>query len=92
MPVTRINHFEARKKSIDELHAFMEDVVDKIKNLPGCRSVKLLKSTENPAHLAIVEEWDSIEDHQKPATPIPPKEMKKVKALVAKPPVGEYYQ
>ena len=92
MPVTRINHFRARRHATEQLHAFMQDVVAKVKTLPGCRSVKLLRSTENPAHLAIVEEWDSIEAHQKAATAIPPDQMKLANALVARPPVGEYYQ
>jgi quinol monooxygenase YgiN len=92
MPVTRINHFEAKKKTVEQLQAFMEDVVSKVQTLPGCRSVKLLRSTENPAHFAIVEEWDSIEDHQTAAASIPSDQLKKAKSLVAKPPVGEYYQ
>jgi len=92
MTVTRINHFEAKQDSINKLDAFMEKVVAKVRTLPGCRSVRLLRSVENRAHLAIVEEWDSIEAHQKAATTIPPDELSQVKALIAKPPVGEYYQ
>jgi len=92
MPVTRINHFEAKRKFVEQLHAFMEDVVDKVKTQPGCRSVRLLRSTENPERFAVVEEWESIEHHQKAATAIPPDQLKKAQALVARPPVGEYYQ
>ena len=91
MAITRINHFEA-KDSGDQLLAFMQDVVKKVKVLPGCQSVRLLRSTENPARLAIVEEWDSIKAHQKAATAIPPEQLKRAMDLVAKPPVGEYYQ
>ena len=92
MPITRINHFVAKKNTIEQLHSFMQDVVAKVKTLPGCRSIRLLQSAENPAHLAIIEEWDSIEDHKKAATAIPPDQLKRAKTLVAKPPVGEYYQ
>ena len=92
MPITRINHFEAKKENVEQLHAFMESICEKIKDMPGCRSVLLLRSTENPAHLAVVEEWESIEAHQKAASAIPPETMKTAKALFAKPPVGEYYQ
>jgi quinol monooxygenase YgiN len=67
-------------------------MVGKVKTLPGCRSVRLLRSTEDPAHLAVVEEWESIEAHQKAASAIPPETMKTAKALFARPPVGEYYQ
>ena len=92
MPVTRINHFEARRDSSEKLHTFMQAVVAKVRTLPGCRSVRLLRSTENPDHLAIVEEWDSIEAHKLAATNIPPSQLEQAKSLVAKPPVGEYYQ
>jgi quinol monooxygenase YgiN len=92
MSVTRINHFEAKEDTVDQLHIFMEGVVEKVKNLPGCRSVRLLRSTENPAHLAIVEEWDSIEDHQRAATTIPPDLLEKAKTLVAAQPMGEYFK
>ena len=53
MSVTRINHFEAQWNSAERLHLFMQGVVAKVKTLPGCRSVRLLRSSENPAHLAI---------------------------------------
>ena len=92
MSVTRINHFEARKDTTEKLQAFMHQVVTKVKTLPGCRSVRLLQSTENPTHFAVVEEWDSIEAHTKAATAIPPDQLEEAKKLVAKPPVGEYFR
>ena len=92
MTVTRINHFEAKPETAERLYTFMLDMVTKVRMLPGCRSVKLLRSTENPARFAVVEEWDSIEAHQKAATTIPPADLEKAKSLVAKPPAGEYFQ
>src|SRR6185503_17981453 len=92
MPVTRINHFEARRDSSEKVHTVMQVVVAKVRTLPGCRSARLLRSTENPDHLAVVEEWDSIEAHKQAATTIPPSQLEQAKALVARPPVGEYYQ
>ena len=92
MPVTRINHFEAQRNSIERLHLYMQTVVAKVKTLPGCRSVRLLRSAENPAHLAIIEEWDSIEAHKEAAKSIRPDQLENAKSMVARPPVGEYYQ
>jgi len=92
MPVTRINHFEARRDSSERLHTFMQAVVAKVRSQPGCRSVRLLRSTENPDHLAIVEEWDSIEAHKLAATNMPPNQLAQAQAMVARPPIGEYYQ
>ena len=70
----------------------MQDVVAQVQTLPGCRWVRLLRSTENPARLAIVEEWDSVEAHQAAEKTISPEQLKKAQNLVAKPPTGEYYQ
>ena len=92
MRVIRINHFEARRESSEKLHTFMLSLIAKVRRLPGCRSVLLLRGAENPDHLAVVEEWESIEAHKQAATAIPPHQLEQVKALVAKPPVGEYYQ
>jgi len=92
MPITCINHFEAKKGRIAQLNAFMQDVVAQVQTLPGCRWVRLLRSTENPARLAIVEVWDSVEAHQAAEKTISPEQLKKAQNLVAKPPTGEYYQ
>ena len=92
MLVTRINHFEAKKDTTKQLDAFMQDVITKVKTLPGCRSVRLLHSIENNTHFAVVEEWDSIEAHQKAAANIPADQLKHAHELVAGPPVGEYFQ
>ncbi len=71
---------------------FLQSVISIIKNCPGCISCKLLRSTENPAHLAIIEEWESIEAHQNAAKSVPPEKMKQAMALFARPPSGTYYR
>jgi quinol monooxygenase YgiN len=92
MAVIRISHFEAKRDTAPQLNAFMQDVVRKVQKLPGCQSVQLLRSTEDPRQFAIVEAWDSIEAHQRAATTIPPDQLERAKQLVARPPVGGYYQ
>ena len=92
MAVIRISHFEAKRDTAQQLNAFMKDVVRKVQTLPGCHSVQLLRSTEDPRQFAIVEEWDSIEAHQKAATAIPADQLVRAQQLVARPPVGGYYQ
>jgi len=63
-----------------------------IKNSPGCRSCQLLRSTDNPGHLAIIEEWESIEAHQNAEKAIPPEKLNQAMAMFAKPPSGTYYK
>ena len=92
MTITRINQFEARKDSEESLFEFLQSVISTIEKSPGCKSCRLLRSIDNPAHLAIIEEWESIEDHQAAAKAIPPEKMALAMALFAKPPSGTYYK
>jgi quinol monooxygenase YgiN len=89
--ITRINQFEARKGLEERLFEFLRSVISIIEQSPGCLSCKLLRSTDSQAHLAIIEEWESIEDHQNAAKLIPSEKMTQAMALFAKPPSGTYY-
>ena len=92
MTITRINQFEAKISLEKKLYAFLQSVISVIEACPGCVSCKLLRSTENPACLAIIEEWESIEAHQRAASAIPPAKLAEASALFAKPPSGMYYK
>lgn len=90
--IIRINQFEAKKDHEVELVEFLQSVISIIEKSPGCVSSQLLRSIDNPAHLAIIEEWESIEDHQNAAKLIAPEKMTQALALFAKPPSGTYYR
>jgi quinol monooxygenase YgiN len=91
MSITRINQFEAKPDCEEKLHTFLQSVIAVILTCPGCLSCKLLRSTENPACLAIIEEWDNIASHQKAASAIPKEKLAEAGLLFAKPPSGMYY-
>jgi quinol monooxygenase YgiN len=90
--ITRINQFEAREDCEDKLFEFLQSVISVIEKCPGCKSCQLLRSTDSPAQFAIIEVWDSIEDHQSAAKAIPPEKIAQAMALFAKPPSGAYYR
>ena len=92
MTITRINQFEAKEGSDEKLYEFLQSVGSVIKKSPGCRSSRLLRGTENPAHLAIVEEWESIEAYQNAAGAIPPESLNQAMSMFARPPSGAYYE
>lgn len=92
MTITRINQFEAKKDFEGKLFEFLRSVISVIKDSPGCRSCRLLRSTDDPAHLAIIEEWESIEAHQNAAKAIPPEKLNRAMEMSAKPPSGMYYK
>jgi quinol monooxygenase YgiN len=91
MAITRINQFEAKPGNEAALHAFLESVIAVVEKCSGCLSCRLLRSTENPACLAIIEEWDSIDSHKQAAHAIPREKLAEAAALFAKPPEGMYY-
>ena len=91
MAITRINQFEAKAGSEEKLYAFLQAVISVVAACPGCISCRLLRSTENPACLTIIEEWDSIGSHQSAAHAIPREKLAEAAALFAKPPSGMYY-
>jgi quinol monooxygenase YgiN len=92
MSITRINQFEAKAAAEEELHAFLQSVIAVITACPGCISCRLLRSVDNPACLAIIEEWDSIAAHKEAAHAIPREKLAAAAALFAKPPSGMYYR
>lgn len=91
MTITRINQFEAKPGAEERLYTLLRSVISIIETCPGCLSCRLLRSTENPACLAIIEEWDRIESHQKAAQAIPREKFAEVSALFGKPAAGMYY-
>lgn len=91
MSITRINHFEAKAGSEQDLLAFMQNVVTQVGKAEGCIGCKLLKGAENSAQLAVIEEWVSIAHHQAAASIIPKEHIERAMAFFAKPPFGIYY-
>jgi quinol monooxygenase YgiN len=92
MFITRINQFEARPGSEEALYAFLQSIISIIVTCPGAVSCRLLRSTDDPASFAIIEEWDSIEAHQMAARAVPREKMAEAAALFAKSPSGAYYK
>jgi quinol monooxygenase YgiN len=91
MAITRINTFEAKSGHSTELRDFLASIIDRISGAPGCRSVELLVTHDDPARLAIIETWDSVDAHQAAASRIPSDMMQKAMSLFASRPAGAYY-
>jgi quinol monooxygenase YgiN len=91
MRITRINQFEAKQGLEEELFKFLQSMIYIVEKAPGCLSCRLLRDTANTGHLAIIEEWESIEAHQNAAKDIPPDKMAQARTLFARPASGTYY-
>ena len=91
LAITRINTFEAKAGSEEDLYRFLQSVISRVTACPGSISCQLLRSTDSVTAFAIIEEWDDVESHQKAARAIPPEMMAQAGTLFAKPPSGSYY-
>ncbi|RJG05452.1 antibiotic biosynthesis monooxygenase [Noviherbaspirillum cavernae] len=91
MSILRINEFRAHEGGGDTLRDRLKVFVPAIKASLGCLSCELLQSQKNPAHIVLLEVWESAEAHQASLKNIPPDEFKETMKLVAVPPTGEYY-
>lgn len=91
MAITRINHFEAKIGSEQALYEFLQSVISVVKDCSGCLGCQLLRSIDNPAKLAIIEQWDNVESHKQAASAIPAEKLQVAFELFAKPPTGVYY-
>ena len=92
MPLTRINHFVAKGESADELYALIESFLPYIRDSDGCHGVELLRDTEDPTRIVVLERWRDAEAHRASADNVPPDVFPKAMALLAEPPSGSYYR
>lgn len=92
MSIMRINEFRAHANGGDTLRDRLKAFVPVIASSPGCVSCQLLQSQKDPAHILVVEVWDSAEAHRASLHNIPPDAFKEAMKLVAAPPTGEYYE
>jgi quinol monooxygenase YgiN len=92
MSITRINEFRAIEGSSDMLRDRLKALVPVIEAAEGCLSCHLLQSKKNPAHIILIEVWDSVEVHKASLEDVPAEVFHETKKLLAVPPTGEYYE
>jgi len=92
MSIVRINEFRAHEGGGDTLRDRLQVFVPIIAGSTGCISCELLQSQKNPAHIVLLEVWESADAHQASLKNIPPDDFKDAMTLVAVPPTGEYYE
>jgi quinol monooxygenase YgiN len=92
MTITRIGETQAKPDLIVELREFLRSILPIIQSSPGCLSVTLYQSRDDPAKFTIVEVWDSIELHQASVRNIPPEKLAEIRPLLADTPGGGYFE
>jgi len=90
MSVTRIGETKAKPETTGALRDFLISILPTIKSSPGCESVTLYQSHDDPTKFIVIEVWDSIESHQASVKNIPPEMLIEIKPLLASAPSGSY--
>lgn len=90
--ITRLNFFSAKRDSVDKLRELLVGVVLEVKSLPGCNMCRVVQSDANPAQFVVIEEWESIEAHQRATQAISQAKFLAVLALLDGAPKGDYYR
>jgi heme oxygenase (mycobilin-producing) len=92
MSIARIGDFTGKPGQIDDLKDFLFSIIPMIQASPGCESVQLYQSQENPASFTMIEVWDSIESHRASVKSIPSEELARIQPLLGSSPSGSYYE
>ena len=82
---------QAKPETTKALGDFLMSILPTIKSSPGCESVALYQSHDDPTKFIVIEEWDSIESHQASVKNIPPEMLVEIRPLLAFAPSGSYY-
>jgi quinol monooxygenase YgiN len=90
--ITRINEFHAAPGQGDALLAALRGIVPTILAAPGCRSCELLQGLDEPARVAIVEVWDSVESHKAALKATTHGMFEPVSKLLDRSPTGAYFK
>ncbi len=92
MEVTRINEFQASEGKSGDLHDFLKSLLPYINSSQGCISCEVLQNNDDSSIFAVIEKWESIEDHKKSIEGFPAEDMQSAMSLFSSPPKGTYYK
>lgn len=82
-----MNAAEGRDKALE---AALRDLADKVRPLPGCEGVALLRDVDNARRLVFIETWADIEAHKTAGALIGREAFAPVMAALDGPPEGAY--
>ena len=91
MPITRLNFFTAKPEQGTALATFLSGVIEVVRKAEGCVSCRLLRDQSSPGDFVILEEWESVDAHQKAASLIPKEQIMSVMQYLQNPPRGDYF-
>jgi quinol monooxygenase YgiN len=85
--ITSLLELTLRPEAVAGAHAVLSETLTATRAFAGCRRVDVLVDTADPAHVVVVEEWESLEhDDAYRAWRATPEGASGLAALVAAPP------
>ena len=61
MPITAILDLKLRADALDRANDVMRETLTATRAFPGCLSVTVLVDSADPTHVAVYEQWESLE-------------------------------
>lgn len=65
MSLVVLLEFQLKPDAIDEMNAFMKQVMPDTRSYAGCQGVDVYSNADNPANFVFCERWESREQYQK---------------------------
>ena len=72
------------------LETALRDLADKVRPLPGCEGVELMRDSGNELRFVFIEKWSSIEAHKDSGKALGKEALAPVMAALDGPPDGSY--
>jgi quinol monooxygenase YgiN len=92
MTIARIYGLEAAAGKAVQLESALTELAGRVRVIPGCQGVEILRPTDNGNHYMLVEKWDSIDAHKTGAKSLGKEAVAPMIAALAKPPQGSYLE
>ena len=70
----------------DSLKSALEALADKVRPLPGCAGVEMLRDAKEEDRFVFIEKWASSDDHKSAASHLPASALGAVTEILAGPP------
>lgn len=90
MTVARHYVMHAAEGKDAQLETALRDLADKVRPIPGCEGVELMRDIGNERRFIFIEKWESVDAHKGAGAHLPKETLAPVMATLDGPPDGGY--
>lgn len=92
MAVARLYAMTAAEGKEDAMRDALASLADVVLKIDGCVGVELLQSASDATQFRFIEKWQSADAHGAALAAFPKDAMNPLRAALAKPPEGDYFE